>query len=80
MQYLNNLITVNWQGGKNPKLFSRFYHSSRPQTENKGKQKEWQILGPCQRIKKAVEHEGDGDTNFSWWAWNIPKILEKRLE
>ena len=25
-----------------------------------------QIVGSCQRAQKAMEHEGDGDINFSW--------------
>ena len=24
-------------------------------------------------LKKAVEHEGDGDTNYSWSSWNSPQ-------
>ena len=44
----------------------------------KGSKKIAKILGPCQRTKKAEEHEGDGDTNFSWCAWNGHQMLEKR--
>ena len=33
-------------------------------SENQRKLKDRQVLGPCQRTKKAVEHESDGDTNF----------------
>ena len=35
-----------------------FYHSSRPQSENKRKQKNKLVLRPCQRTKKTVKHEG----------------------
>ena len=35
--------------------------------DNRMKRKENEkILGSCQRAKKDVEHEGDGDTNYSW--------------
>ena len=48
-------------------LSSGFCHSWRPQSENKRKQKDRQILEPCQRIKKAVKHKGDH--NKSWCTW-----------
>ena len=32
-------------------------------SENKRKRKKRQVFGPCQRNKKAVKHEGDGNTN-----------------
>ena len=25
-------------------------------------------LGLARELKKTVEHEGDGDTNYSWWV------------
>ena len=39
---------------------------SGPQIGNHGKQKKKQVFGPCQRTKKAMEHENDGDTNCNW--------------
>ena len=36
-----------------------------PQSENQRKQKERQVLGPCQRTEKAVEHVSNGDTNWN---------------
>ena len=33
-------------------------------------EKNWQILGPCQRTKNIVEYEGDGDTNCICYPWN----------
>ncbi len=36
------------------------------------------ILGSCQRAKKLVGHEGDGDTNCSWRTWNSLYGLEKK--
>ena len=41
-------------------------------------QKDKQILGPCQRTEKAVEHKGDSDTNSRWRTWNCLKGLEIR--
>ena len=32
---------------------------------NKRKQKDKEILTPCQRAEKEVDHEGDGDANNS---------------
>ena len=31
-------------------------------------------------LKKAVEHEGEDDTNCSWCTWNGPKRLEIKTE
>ena len=44
---------------------------------NQRKQKEIQVVGPCQRTKKAVEHQGDGDTSCIWRAWNGTQRLGK---
>ena len=48
--------------------------------ESKGKIKKKtikKILGSCQRTKKAVAHEGDGDINCSRCAWNGLQRLGK---
>ena len=37
-----------------------------PQNENQRKQEGRQVVSSCQRTKKAVEHEDDGDTNGNW--------------
>ena len=36
---------------------SGFCCSDRPQSKNERKRKNRQVLGPCQKTKKAVEHE-----------------------
>ena len=54
-------------------LFCWFCHPS----ENQRKHKKRKLLWPCQRKKKAVEHERDGDTNCSWCIWNDPQRLRK---
>ena len=54
-----------------------FCYSSGPLSENKRKQKDGQILAPCQRPKKTVGNEDDSDTNCSWGTWNSPKRLVK---
>ena len=38
-----------------------------------------QILGPCQRTKKTVEHECDDDTNCNWCSWYGPKKLGRKI-
>ena len=52
-----------------------FCCSCGPQSENKRKWKEKQILGPCQRTEKTMEDEGNSDTTCCWCTWNIPKDL-----
>ena len=51
-----------------------------PQNEIKRKWKDRHILGPCERTKKTVEHEGDSDTNSSWCTWNGSQRLGKEME
>ena len=41
------------------------------------KRKERQILGRCERAEKTVEHEGDGETNCSWYTRNYSQRLGK---
>ena len=43
----------------------------------KESEKDCQVLGSCQRTKRAVEYESDGYINCSWYTWNSPKRLEK---
>ena len=42
--------------------------------------KDRQISGFCQRAEKAVEHEGDNDTDCSCCPWNGPKSSGKETE
>ena len=37
-----------------------------------------QILRCCQRTKKSMEHEGDGDISCNWCTWNDPQRLCKK--
>ena len=37
------------------------------------KSNERQVLGPCSRTKKDMEHEGDVNSNFYWCACNCPQ-------
>ena len=50
-------------------MYSRLYHLNGQQNENQRKRKERQELWSCQRTKKAVEDEGDGDANCNWHTW-----------
>ena len=34
-------------------------------------------LDLARELKKAVEHEGDGDTNCNWCTWNDPQRLRR---
>ena len=43
----------------------------------KRKQKVDKYLDLAWELIKAVEHEGDGDTNYSWYPWNSPQKLGK---
>ena len=55
-----------------------FRRPDEPQKEYKRKRKEKEkILGPWQRTKSSVQHEGDDDTNSSWNTGNSSQMLEK---
>ena len=45
--------------------------------ENKRKQKARQVLELFERIKNALEDEGDGDTSCDWCTRNGPQKLGK---
>ena len=60
-------------------LYSGFCHASKTQRENKRKQNKRKKLKPCQRTKKAVEHEDDGDTNCGWCSWDSPQRLGRKI-
>ena len=55
------LIWIN----KNQSIFASWLKN-----KNVRRRKAVQIPGSCQRADKAVEHEGDSDTNRSWNTWN----------
>ena len=48
--------------------YSGLCRSDGPQSENQNKQKETQVLGPCQGTIKAMKH--DGDINCNWCTRN----------
>ena len=49
-------------------------------SRNIRKQKDKWVLGPCKRTKKKAEHEVEGDTDCTWYAWNgLQRLREKRL-
>ena len=52
---------------------------SRLPSENQRRWKERQVLWLCQRAKKAVKHEGDGDNSCNRHTWNGPQRLEKEV-
>ena len=60
--------------------YSGVYCFSEPQTENQRKQKERQVLRPCQRTKKAVEDEVTVIPVVIGMLQIVLKDLEKRLE
>ena len=47
------------------------------QSENQRKRNERQVLGPCLRTKKAMEHENEGEIKCIWLACDSHKILGK---
>ena len=47
------------------------------QSPHQRKRKEVRVLGPCQRAKKVLKHEGDGNINCCWYARNGPQRLRK---
>ena len=42
------------------------FHPGRQLSEHQRKQKARQVLLPCQRTKKAVEHENESNTSHNW--------------
>ena len=60
--------------------FCGLFLPSEPLRENQRKPKERQVLRLCQRTKTAVKHEGDGDINCNWCAWNGPQKPGKGIE
>ena len=55
----------------------RFAISADQRVNIKVSKKKRQVLRPCSRIKKAVEHESDGDTDCNWCARKGPHRLGK---
>ena len=45
--------------------------------EKQRKRQQRQVLEACQRTKKVMEHEGDGDTTYNWCTRNSPQRLGK---
>ena len=60
---------------KNNLLSSEFCRPSEQQSENQIKRKKRQVLRPCQRTKKAKEHDDDDSCN--WRVWNGSLRLRK---
>ena len=70
-----DLVLIN---KKNKNLqTSEFFRPRRPQRENQRKRKAWQVLGPRPRTKKAMENEGDDDTDCNCCTWNETQRLGK---
>ena len=66
--------------GKKENLpFNRLWHLREPQSKNQRKWQKRQVLRPCQRTKKVVKYEGDGDTNYNWRIWNSFQRLVIRV-
>ena len=71
------IITIN---EKEKMSSSGFYRSDKPPSENKRKQKDKQILGPCLRTKKKLWNiKNDIDTNCSWYVWKCSQRLAKGI-
>ena len=74
----NSIIKIDQNTEKSPENYNnnncRLMDFKVPadQSENKRKRKDRWILGSYKKTKKAVEHEGDGNTNFSWCARDGP--------
>ena len=54
-------------------ISSNYFYFGGPQCKKQRKRKKRQVCGPCQRTKKAVKHESNGDTNCNWHTWNGPQ-------
>ena len=54
-------------------LPSGFYYFREARKVNEKKQKDKHIPESCLRAEEAVEHEGAGDINCSWYPRNLRK-------
>ena len=76
-------VIINWKRKKKKKeensSNSGLCHPGRQQSENQRKQKRDKYLDLARELKKAMEYEGDGDTNCKWCARNNPQKLGKRI-
>ena len=87
-----NIVEIGQNTEKSPGDFRRLAVTQTPEWNHrltllwktrKGVIIEWKerhILRRYRRTKKAVEHEGDGDTKCNWRTWNSPQSLQRRLE
>ena len=48
--------------------------------ESEKKREGRHVLRPYSRTEKAVEREGNGNSNQNWRTWSSPKKIEKRSE
>ena len=70
-------IKENKKGENSDLPYSGLCHPGRSQNKNLKKQKERKALEPCQRTKKAMKHEDDGDNNCVWCAFKYFQRLGK---
>ena len=57
--------------------------SGGPQSKIKRKRKEWKVLTPCLRTRKAMEHEGDcyardDPQSLGKWSWKSWKLEDEQ--
>ena len=56
-------------------LFEKMSYRVKHRVKMKESKRIDKYLDPCERTNKAAEHEGNGDTNSSWCAWNGSKRI-----
>ena len=65
---------------KENSLFSGLYHNSGSAGTKEAEKKKRRVLRPCQRTKKTVKQEDDGDANVIGTLGTVPNGLERGLE
>ena len=71
-------VTINKRRENLPS--SRLCCPGGQQSVHQRKPKERQVLGPWRRTEKAMDDNGDCDTNCNWHVWNDLQGLFKGLE
>ena len=71
-QVIGNNNNNNKSKNKNSLSNSVFCNPGKPTGETQRKNAR-QVHRPCRRIKKAMEDEIDGSTNYDWCVWKVPE-------
>ena len=72
------LVVVNNHNRKKNLPNTRLCYSGSPQDTNERKRKQKYVSKFSRKLKKVMEHESEGDTNFDWCAQCCHLRIDKR--